>query len=157
MLDIGSGLGVFPAAMSRMGVDVTCVEPNKDSADFIKNDLKLECLNQFYDGPVDGEFDLVTLVHVLEHEEAPIRMLTAVRENLKEDGWLFIEVPDAEEFRYLPKEHDEFNSCHVVFYDMASLFHVMVNAGFLVHIMASVRTKVRDLSRIMLLAKKYGK
>jgi hypothetical protein len=39
VLDIGSGIGVWPALLKNAEYDVTCVEENQDSVDFISSEL----------------------------------------------------------------------------------------------------------------------
>ncbi|MBU1173393.1 MAG: class I SAM-dependent methyltransferase [Proteobacteria bacterium] len=45
---------------------------------------------------MNGTFDLITMMHVLEHVPDPVSMLGRCRELLKADGRLVIEVPDLE-------------------------------------------------------------
>ena len=47
-LDIGSGLGIFPYSIMPYFKDVSCIEPNPDSAKFINNELGIKCCNTFY-------------------------------------------------------------------------------------------------------------
>jgi SAM-dependent methyltransferase len=150
VLDIGSGIGVWPALLKKAEYDVTCVEENEHSVDFIYDELGLPC----YEGlkSVTGEFDTVSLIHVLEHIEEPDNFLQVAKEHLRKNGFLFIEVPDAIEFDYLPEEHDEFNSTHVSFFDTSSLYKLLDRNGFKVTDMHRVTHKQRDLSRIMCLA-----
>jgi hypothetical protein len=150
LLDIGSGFGIFPYTMKWHGFDATCWEPNIDSAKFIENKLNLRTFCDFF-GPIVGErWKIVSMVHVLEHVKDPEGFLFWGREIC--NGKLFVEVPDAIEFEYLPREHDEFNSCHLYFFTVASLVRLVDASGFQVTDVHRVRTKTRNLSRIMLLA-----
>ena len=125
VLDIGSGLGVFPKRLQEEGYYVWCVEPNKESQRFINEELKIRCLPEI---PIHARFDVVTLIHVLEHIVDPVSFLKEIK---KVTGHaLYIEVPDAWEFKKLKKEHNEFSSDHVYFYDMPSLLKIINRAGF---------------------------
>jgi SAM-dependent methyltransferase len=41
----------------------------------------------------EGQFDVITLIHALEHFEEPYAVLRKVRELLKDDGLLLIQLP----------------------------------------------------------------
>jgi len=147
VLDIGSGVGVWPAILKAADYEVTCVETNTDSIDFIYDHLGIKCYRNLSN--VGGTFDTVSLIHVLEHIEDIDGFLKAVRKKLR--GYLFVEVPDSEEFELLDKDHDEFNSCHVNFFDMASLYRVLKRNGFKPFDASKVRYKSRGLTRLLML------
>lgn len=154
VLDVGSGLGVFPFEMEELGFKITCTEINKDSRQFIKEELGFECSDGDPGPDYFGKFDLVTIVHVLEHTQAPGLFLNSYAKYLKPNGMIFIEVPDAIEFDYLPKSHDEFNSCHLHFFTVPSLACIVERSGYSVTKIERTHHKARDLSRIRLLGRK---
>ena len=154
MIDIGSGLGVFPYIMRAIVPHIYCIEPEPESARFINNELSIRCINSFYMKGMFEQVDLVTLVHILEHFTDPIETLRSIRRfDLKRHGTLFIEVPDAEEFAYLPKEHDEFNSLHLWFFNVATLDRVVRQARFKPYLVERIYYPERKLSRIRMLCK----
>jgi len=154
MLDIGSGLGVFPCEMKLMVPNIYCIEPEPESAKFIQDELGISCFNGQYEKGIFSRVDFVTLVHVLEHIPDPIAFLRNIKEtDLKSNGTLFIEVPDSGEFDYLPKEHDEFNSLHLWFFNISTLYRVVKRAGFIPHQIEWIRYKDRNLSRIRMLCR----
>lgn len=150
VLDIGSGLGVWPAVLRDAGYDVNCVEINEASVDFIYEKLGLMCFENL--DSVYGAYDVVSMIHILEHIEHPKMFLKEAGFRIKKGGYLFVEVPDASEFSYLEKNHEEFNSCHLAFYNMANLHRTIESADLTVVDMRLVKTKDRKLSRIMCLA-----
>ena len=154
LLDIGSGLGVFPFEMESIGYRPTCTELNKDSRKFIKNKLGFHCTDGDPSPCFFGKFGLMSMVHVLEHVKAPGLFLHAYRKYLANDGVLFIEVPDAVEFKILSKDHDEFNSCHFHFFTIPSLSAIVERSGYSIFKIESVFHNARGLSRIRLLARK---
>jgi SAM-dependent methyltransferase len=151
VLDVGSGLGVFPYELRNFGCDVKCVEINKESVDFLCK-LGLECVEPGEN--LKSCFDMVTMVHVLEHIEHPCLFLSDYSRCLTHNGKLFIEVPDAIEFGLLPKSHDEFNSCHFHFYTVPSLASIVERSGFVVKKIERCFHGARNLYRIRLLAEK---
>jgi SAM-dependent methyltransferase len=74
-------------------------------------------------------FNLISLMHVLEHLPNPVEYLQHLRENLLEpDGWLLVEVPNL-------YGHDSFEVAHLISFSIHSLVQVIEKAGFLpVHI-----------------------
>lgn len=154
LLDVGSGLGVFPNEVAKTcKCKVKTIEPNKDSYDFIESYLGYDCRHSFYKpGLYNHKFDWITCVHVLEHQKKPEEMLLGFREDLKENGHLFIEVPDACEFEQLEDDNDEFNSTHLYFFSPVSLIRIVEGCGFKVTDMHRVKTEPRGLYRIMMVA-----
>jgi len=154
LLDVGSGFGVFPYEIRKItGIDISIVEPNKEASDFINNELNMFCHNAFYDPTAWAiKFDIITCIHVLEHMQDPEEMLHQFHQSLTPDGKIFIEVPDAKEFDYLPPDHDEFNSTHIHFFSPDNLYRLVECCDYTVTDMHMVRTNERDLSRIMLVA-----
>jgi len=150
MLDIGSGIGVFPYKMQELGSMVRCTEENFDSLKFLPT-IGLHCAKEI---PDHAEFDLVSIVHVLEHIENPVEFLKDLHKSIQTNGRLFIEVPDAEAFNWLDKDHDDFNSCHVCSYNVSTLYQVLKKAGFDVTDIHRVFYPERKLSRIMGIWKK---
>ncbi len=151
ILDVGSGIGVWPAILKRAEFYVDCVEENEISVEFLYEKLGLRCFKSLE--AVDGLYDCATIVHVLEHIEDADSFLKRVKFHVKPGGFLYVEVPDSIEFTYLDKDHDEFNSCHVAFYDGSSLYKILERNGFTVLDMhREHKTKQRNLSRIMCLA-----
>jgi SAM-dependent methyltransferase len=148
LLDIGSGLGVFP--WEFRDADVWCVEENLISIDFIHGELGLTCTRDI----PDGLFELISVIHVLEHIRDPDSFLKEIKNNMTPASRLFIEVPDASEFSYLPKDNDEFNSCHLHFYTIAHLYHVTDRNDLEIINIDRMHYKDRNLTRILALCRK---
>lgn len=95
MLEIGCGNGVFLKEFSKyfpnwkmLGSELT--EKNKNIINKIQN-------ANFYCGDlnnIQGKFDLIVLIHSLEHISNPIKILTQVKKLLNENGKIFIQVPN---------------------------------------------------------------
>lgn len=151
VLDIGSGFGVWPYILNKVGWNVECIEPNEDSCNFIRDHLNIPCSNEFFYGHVDHPYDIISIIHVLEHIVDPHDFLQKVMGCLEWGGKLFIEVPDAVEFTYLPKDHDEFNSCHIWFFSADSLLRMLNDCNINVIHLHRPYYKDRKLSRIQVI------
>lgn len=152
ILDIGSGIGLWPKLLHDAEYEVICIEENRSSIDFINQKLAIKCYRDNFLDLGKDKFDTVSLIHVLEHMEDPDQFLRKVRRKIRQGGYLFVEIPDAEEFDYLPIDHDEFNSCHVSFFDMPNLYRLLDRGGFRVTHLQKMRYEDRNLTRIMCLA-----
>jgi SAM-dependent methyltransferase len=148
VLDMGSGLGVFPKRLEESGYFVWCVEPNRESQKFIEEKLEIFCDSEI---PKHLEFDVATLIHVLEHIVDPVPFLEEIKEVLSKEGLLYIEVPDASEFDNLSKGHNEFSSDHVYFYDLTSLREITSRAGFEMKHSFYTHYEDRNLSRLTMI------
>ncbi len=95
LLDVGCGTGAFLAAMKEKGWEVTGIEPDPGAREVARKTHQLEPLvaGEFYNLPAES-FDAITLWHVLEHVHELHRYMEQLKTLLKNDGRLFIAVPN---------------------------------------------------------------
>ena len=95
ILDIGSGTGHFLNACKQNGLDVQGLEPDNDARAFAKDnfDVDLEPLDNLLAIESDSK-DVITMWHVLEHVYHLKRDIGQITRVLKQDGALFIAVPN---------------------------------------------------------------
>ncbi len=98
VLDIGCGKGAFLRALKARLPQWQCagVEPSREEAALARQDGAIEVYEGMF-GTValePGSFDLVSIMHVLEHVRRPAETLDQIRSVLKPGGLLFIEVPN---------------------------------------------------------------
>src|SRR5262249_36953159 len=109
MLDIGCGNGATLAAFGRLRPEWT-LAGFEQSESIRPRILSLPGVKEFWSGTLEsvhGRFDLITVVHVLEHASRPIAFLEEVRRLLSPGGILLIQVPDVAEnpFDMLVTDH----------------------------------------------------
>jgi SAM-dependent methyltransferase len=92
VLDFGAGEGHLVHALRARGLRAEGVEPFPAGREAARERYGLELLEAL---PADRRFDLVTLVHALEHVPEPVSTLTRLREVLEPQGLVFVEVPNA--------------------------------------------------------------
>lgn len=96
ILDFGCGKGLFLSFLNQQKWDGLGVETATARANFGRKQYGVKILSEFYDGGKieKGDFDVITLFHVLEHLDEPkVLLRTLTENNLKENGVLAIEVP----------------------------------------------------------------
>lgn len=98
VLDVGSGTGVFPAAMQRAGWEVLASDPDARAVEHLREVAGVEAVQAdalATDLGSLGAWDLVTFNKVLEHVIDPIAALTRAAGILTPEGMVYVEVPDA--------------------------------------------------------------
>lgn len=97
VLDVGAGIGVFPAAMKRAGWDVTAIEPDRRTVELLRASIGIDAHDRDLrelDPAALPAFDAVTFNKVLEHVEDPVALLAHASRFLAEWGFCYVEVPD---------------------------------------------------------------
>jgi SAM-dependent methyltransferase len=96
LLDIGCASGTLLWLARQKGIEVKGVEVSKGSAEFAKNILGLDVFcGQLEDARLpDAQFDVVTMIHSLEHVSEPRRALREIRRILSDDGVFIAVVPN---------------------------------------------------------------
>jgi SAM-dependent methyltransferase len=132
VLDVGSGLAVFPARMKEAGWTCTALDPDPRAVDHAKTVVGVEAVRaDFMEADDLGRFDLVTLNKVLEHVPEPAAMLARTREFLAEGGHVYMELPDGEAAAADPDgpNREEFFIEHLHVFSMSSMSLLADRAG----------------------------
>lgn len=139
-LDIGGGAGIFAYEFRDAFWRPSVIDPDEDSR-FIREKLKIPLAQTFYQpGSFSGKFTLISLNYVLEHLTRPVAFLKSLRRDMHKDSFLYLEVPDALCFRFLPKGHDIFNACHLWMFDPNTLTKLLDDCGFEVFNLCRIKT-----------------
>ena len=98
MLDVGSGLCVFPAEAMKHFADVSGIDVDQITVDHAKNYVGVHeaIKGNFKDIELDKKYDLITFNKVLEHIPDPSELLIKARDLLTENGIIYVELPDGE-------------------------------------------------------------
>lgn len=127
MLDFGCGNGAFLKVFGQhfpewdlVGYDVSNVhqaevESVSSNATFCFDGL----------GNIEGKFDFISLVHVLEHVDEPVALLKALAEKMEAGGAMLIQCPD-----YSANPFDLIIYDHVSHFTARSLVRLVREAGF---------------------------
>jgi len=142
LLDIGTNMGFFLRNAKIKGWDAYGIEPSPSLSEMARKYFGLNVKTAFLEnaGFDDKFFDVVTLTDVFEHLTQPKRMLATIHKIIKDDGILFIKVPNGL-FNLLKlqgakltgrlKNYDIFDSYeHVVHYSQKTLTLMLESSGF---------------------------
>lgn len=133
VLDFGCGYGGFLSNLKNCK-SLNGIELNKICINYIKRNLKQinisDNINFF-----QKKFDIITMYHVLEHIPHQVKTLIMLKEKLKYNGKIIIEVPHAEDFLILRNELKEFKnftlwSEHLILHTYKSLKTILKKSGF---------------------------
>ena len=132
-LDVGCGQGAMLAEFRSRHPNSACygVEPSVDAAEycFIRHGFRIK--TQAWDtlnvGDLPGPFDLVTMIHVLEHVLNPANVLTRAVQRLSDEGFIYVEVPDLLSDRWSGKNF--FHIAHVLYFHEIALRNLFLRCG----------------------------
>lgn len=130
ILDIGCDKGYFLDQCRRFGFKVQGVEPSS-SARLYCDQVGLNVMSHL--DQVQDEFDAITLWHVLEHFTKPHELIEECRNRLRQNGHIFIRVPDFRSFwsRMLGSYWIWFQpNNHYVHYSKNALISLLEQHGF---------------------------
>jgi SAM-dependent methyltransferase len=130
ILEIGSGAGQALFYFEGRGYHVTGIEPDFRNVELINKKLKHgSCISGYVeDMIINGVFDVIWISHVFEHLIRPDLLLKKCKANLRDDGIIFIEVPECENPKILRESiYDNPSSFH---FTKRTLSNVVQNAGY---------------------------
>lgn len=135
LLEIGSGYGYLCDFFQKSGWHVTGIEPNKALSIYAQKFLKLNSLPcELEEATFPNEsFDIILMMHVIEHLSDPMTCMKLVREKLKPEGMFILETPRYDTLTYkLLKKRERSLSCdgHIFFFTSETLKKISVEAGF---------------------------
>lgn len=133
-LDVGCGSGVTLRALSTARPEWTLF--GQDIDDSRRDHLaSIPNFRQYYACPpaqINGEFNLVTLIHSLEHFPSPFSILNQLRSKISSTGRLFIQVPNA-----LENPFELVIADHLMHFTPRTLAQLVEHAGFKIDVLAT--------------------
>lgn len=133
VLDVGSGLGVFPYSVKKKGLKIDCIDPDQRSVDHLNNKLKIKAVcGDFLKIKYKKKYNIVTFNKVLEHVQKPSSLLNHTKKFIKKKSLVYIELPDGElaSISQKGKFCEEFFIDHIHVFSATSLSLLITNCGF---------------------------
>jgi len=118
LCDVGAGGGEFVFLSGKMGFKSKGIEPNIGYSDYAKNEYHCTIETGEIEN-IRGEFDVITMFHVLEHLASPLMAMETLYHSLNENGVLFIEVPWIETNDASP--HNTYFKAHILYFSIDTL------------------------------------
>ncbi len=130
ILEIGSGAGQATFWFENKGFNIKGIEPDLRNVKLINKILKKgNCINEKIENiKLEQKFDIIWMVHVLEHLIDPVNVLIGIKKNMKKDSIFFIEVPNCENNEML--KASIIDNPHVYHFTKKSLENIVKKAGF---------------------------
>ncbi len=135
-LDFGCGSGEIVRTLASQGCEAHGFEQGADYGSFAQDKLAEETggestirvgsWREMDYGP--KSFDGISCLHVLEHLNEPIAALKQIHEWLADDGVLYLETPDMQ--NYVLKGFDCLHFAHVLGFSRDNLLHALDRTGF---------------------------
>lgn len=140
VLDVGSGLGVFPYKIKEAGWDCTALDPDLRAIEHARKIVGVKAVHgDFMEIADPCRFDVITFNKVLEHVEDPVVMLAKSATHLNPGGFVYVEVPDGEAAIHDGPGREEFFIDHLHVFSAASLAMLVAHAGFSVRLLERLR------------------
>ncbi len=130
ILDVGSGLGVFPYQMQRSGWSATALDPDPGAVAHIVEVAGVSAVcGDFMKSAELGCYDAIAFNKVLEHVTDPVAMLAKSKSYLRSGGFIYVELPDGEAAAEAGFGREEFFIEHHHVFSLASLALLVSRAG----------------------------
>lgn len=139
--DIGCGKGDLLSAFHDKGVKkLIGIEASAIDSEYMRSKPFDVIQSDICTFTTDEKLDIITCTHVLEHILDPIRALKNIYANLNEDGYVYIEVPNAGIIN-----HQSFTICatafeHINFFTPYQLATILKSIGFSIIDCKSIRS-----------------
>ncbi len=131
ILDVGSGLGIFPHGIKHAGWNCTAIDPDKSAVEHIVANVGVRAIQcDFMTAELSECYDAISFNKVLEHVDDPISMLNHSKKYLAPRGFVYVEVPDGEMAAREGKGREEFFIDHIHVFSFASTVLMAKKAGF---------------------------
>ena len=121
LLDVGSGLGVFPRAVIDTGWECTAIDPDSNAVAHMRDNVGVNAVQgDFMAIKTLDKYEIITFNKVLEHVADPVAMLNHSKKFFVDDGVIYIELPDSEMAEKEGPGREEFFIEHLHVFSLAS-------------------------------------
>jgi SAM-dependent methyltransferase len=131
LLDVGAGIGVFPASLQDRGWSVDAIELDARTAKHLRDTLGIAAYTDDLKTLATrgiGHYDAITFNKVIEHVDDPVATLRDAIPLMARGGFIYVEVPDVAAAADGPGR-EEFFIEHLHVFSPASLIMTVEEAG----------------------------
>jgi len=119
LLDIGAGGGEFVYMANKCGVNAKGIEPSIGYSEFSKEQYGVDVKTAMMSEIDDSSVNVLTMFHVFEHMANPQDVMRKLYTSIKDNGYLFIEVPNILQADASP--HNIYFKAHLFYYSSFTL------------------------------------
>jgi len=134
VLDFGCANGGLLSALQSKGYEQLCgIDPSGTCVDqareFASGGAWTGTLSHLPENI--GRFDGIILSHVMEHVCDLVSAMRKIRDHIKTDGWVYVEVPDAMRYtEHLVAPYQDINTEHINHFSRSSLENLLGQTGY---------------------------
>jgi len=132
LIDVGAGGGEFVYIAKQSGFNSSGIEPNLGYSNFSKEQYGVNVKTAMLADVEDSSADVLTLFHVFEHMAKPHDVMKKFYQSIKDNGYLFIEVPNILQSDASP--HNIYFKAHLFYYSKHTLISVASRHFDVVHV-----------------------
>jgi len=132
LLDVGAGSGALVEAAQARGWVAEGLEPSAWLAEQARRRGLPVRLGAFPSSDLEGPFDALTLIDVIEHVDDPLELLREAHRLLRPGGELLIVTPDVEALvpRIMGTRWWHFRLAHLTYFSRPTLTRLLETSGF---------------------------
>ncbi|WPC36681.1 class I SAM-dependent methyltransferase [Brachyspira hyodysenteriae] len=138
LLDIGCSSGILLEEAKLLGFNVYGLEISKYASDIAKKRIGED---RIYNGTLEtcefnNDFDVITMIDVIEHFRNPIDMLNIAKkmlhQNDKKYGYVLITTPNTDSYtnKIMGKKWPHYNTEHLFYFNLESMKKICSMTGF---------------------------
>ena len=131
LLDVGAGSGILVGEAIRLGYQAEGIEPSKYLQSMAKEKNLPIRLGVLSNQEPEAQYDVVTLIDVIEHVSNPVELLSTIRHVLRPQGVAVVVTPDVGSFaaRLLGWKWWHFRYAHIGYFDRKTFLLAIKHAG----------------------------
>lgn len=132
LLDIGAGSGIMVESALEMGYEAEGIEPSRWlQKQAVKRSLPIH-LGIFPMERLSKNYDIITLVDVIEHINNPKQLLIDINKHLDESGIFIVITPDVDSLmaKFLKWKWWHFRVAHIGYFNKKTLTWIAQDTGF---------------------------
>ncbi len=136
LLDVGAGSGIMVEEAIKSGFEAVGLEPSQSLCSAAQ-EMQLPVINEcFPSAQVTSQFDVITLVDIIEHVDNPKALLLQVQQQLKEGGVCLLVTPDVKSVvaRVLGWRWWHFRVAHVGYFSRVNMQRLLEDCGLSVRV-----------------------
>jgi SAM-dependent methyltransferase len=160
ILEIGCSSGYLLRKFQDKGRKVYGIDPSDGFVQYARDNYKLDVVSGMYPEDIPKEwgnnFSMIIALHVLEHTDDPVYVLSSILDMLSNNGLLVLEVPDVNRAVTVRKylHQDYFQKSHLWDFSASTIKILLEKCGFDVYVCDNYSDNAPNDKNVLLIAGK---